>query len=95
MQLNKIYKIDQSQPDMNAPRDRNGPIKSSQQVFDRTHVDDELSFDQGLTMATYSFLILAFLGVVYGSDVIELTDSNFGSRIKSMDLALVEFFAPW
>ena len=48
-----------------------------------------------LKMATSSILILAFLGVVYGSDVIELTDTNFASRIKSMDLALVEFFAPW
>ena len=46
-------------------------------------------------MATSSILILAFLGVVHGSDVIELTDTNFASRIKSMDLALVEFFAPW
>ena len=80
---------------MNAPRGRNRPIKRGQQVFDWTHVHAEVSFDQGLTMATYSFLILAFLSVVYGSDVIELTDSNFGSRIKSMDLALVEFFAPW
>lgn len=46
-------------------------------------------------MAAMRFIILTFLGAVYGSDVIELTDSNFGSRIKSMDLALVEFFAPW
>lgn len=36
-----------------------------------------------------------FCGVVYSSDVIELTDSNFASRISSMDIALVEFFAPW
>lgn len=46
-------------------------------------------------MASMTVLFLAFLGVVYSSDVIELTDSNFGSRIKTMDLALVEFFAPW
>ena len=46
-------------------------------------------------MASTKLIFLALLSAVYGSDVIELTDSNFGSRIKSMDIALVEFFAPW
>lgn len=46
-------------------------------------------------MATYSVLLLLFATVVSSSDVIELTDSNFESRMKSMDLVLAEFFAPW
>jgi protein disulfide-isomerase A1 len=30
-----------------------------------------------------------------GSDVVDLTSSNFQSEVMSENLALVEFFAPW
>jgi protein disulfide-isomerase A1 len=30
-----------------------------------------------------------------GSDVVDLTASNFQSEVMSENLALVEFFAPW
>ena len=48
-----------------------------------------------VTMAVFGVVALLFVTVVSSSDVIELTDSNFESRISGMDLALVEFFAPW
>lgn len=48
-----------------------------------------------VTMAVFGVLVLLFVTVVSSSDVIELTDSNFESQISGMDLALVEFFAPW
>lgn len=37
----------------------------------------------------------ALLAVVAASDVIELKDSDFESRIGDYDIALVEFYAPW
>lgn len=43
-------------------------------------------------------LILAIARLAAASDVLELTDDNFESRISdtgSAGLMLVEFFAPW
>lgn len=41
-------------------------------------------------------LALALLaGCTRASDVLELTDDDFESRIGSHDMILVEFFAPW
>lgn len=41
--------------------------------------------------------LMAFMaaGCVLASDVIELKDSDFDSRIREHDIALVEFYAPW
>ena len=43
-----------------------------------------------------SFIALALLfSLAVASDVIELDDSNFKSGVADLDIALVEFFAPW
>lgn len=42
-----------------------------------------------------SVLLLAGLALAEDSDVVELTDDTFDSGMKGVDLALVEFFAPW
>ncbi|XP_062595206.1 protein disulfide-isomerase A3-like [Saccostrea cucullata] len=39
--------------------------------------------------------VLAFVSATLASDVLELTDSDFASKIAGLDLILVEFFAPW
>ncbi|XP_061576706.1 protein disulfide-isomerase A3 [Cololabis saira] len=45
---------------------------------------------------TLRWLLLAALaGLARGSDVLDLTDDDFDSRIGDHDLVLVEFFAPW
>lgn len=46
-------------------------------------------------MLFYTGLILAILGSVYSSDVIELEDSSFIAEVSRHDIVLVEFFAPW
>ena len=38
---------------------------------------------------------VAVCGVAVASDVLDLTTSNFESTLKNVDLALVEFYAPW
>ncbi|XP_041464470.1 protein disulfide-isomerase A3-like [Lytechinus variegatus] len=40
-------------------------------------------------------LLLLLFGVAYGSDVIELSDSDFDDHVQDAELILVEFFAPW
>ena len=40
-------------------------------------------------------LLLIAAGLVSASDVVDLTTANFDSTLKNIDLALVEFFAPW
>lgn len=40
-------------------------------------------------------LSMLALNVSCGSDVLEYTDANFDAKIRSHDIALVEFFAPW
>ncbi|XP_074650434.1 protein disulfide-isomerase A4-like [Tubulanus polymorphus] len=48
------------------------------------------------TVKMLTFLLISVAVVLTGaSDVIDLTDSDFASRIKEYDLALVDFFAPW
>jgi protein disulfide isomerase family A protein 3 len=42
-----------------------------------------------------ALMMMAALSVASASDVIELKDSDFESRIGSYDIALVEFYAPW
>lgn len=37
---------------------------------------------------------LALSGVL-SDDVLEFTDANFESKIQDLDVALVEFYAPW
>jgi protein disulfide isomerase family A protein 3 len=39
--------------------------------------------------------LLALVGLVFASDVLELHDSDFDSTIRQHDIALVEFYAPW
>jgi hypothetical protein len=42
--------------------------------------------------------LLIFLAAVIAvncEDLIELGDSDFNSRLKDMDLALIKFYAPW
>ena len=41
------------------------------------------------------FSILLLVGVALASDVVELTDKTFDDGLKGVDLALIEFFAPW
>lgn len=41
------------------------------------------------------FLLALIAAAVAASDVLDLTESNFDSSLKNVDLALVEFFAPW
>lgn len=44
----------------------------------------------------FKLLILSVcLGLALSSDVLELKDSDFDSRIREHDVALVEFYAPW
>jgi len=43
----------------------------------------------------YSILFLGLLSFASCSDVLEFTDSDFAGKIVNVDLALVEFFAPW
>lgn len=40
-------------------------------------------------------LIVAILGAVFCSDVLEFTDNDFQSKVADEDIILVEFFAPW
>lgn len=40
-------------------------------------------------------LIVAILGAVFCSDVLEFTDNDFKSKVADEDIILVEFFAPW
>ncbi|XP_052793206.1 protein disulfide-isomerase A3-like [Mya arenaria] len=42
-----------------------------------------------------SVAIFAFLSLASASDVLDLTDANFASKIADQDVVLVEFFAPW
>ena len=39
--------------------------------------------------------LLSVTALALASDVLEFTDSDFATRIKEHDVALVEFFAPW
>ena len=39
--------------------------------------------------------LLAVCALAAASDVLDLTSANFDSSLKNIDLALVEFFAPW
>lgn len=41
------------------------------------------------------FCLLSLTALAYASDVLEFTDSNFEDNIKPLNLALVEFYAPW
>ena len=42
-----------------------------------------------------AFCLLLLVALAAGSDVLELTDSDFASGIDGKDIMLVEFFAPW
>ncbi|PAA86459.1 hypothetical protein BOX15_Mlig005470g3 [Macrostomum lignano] len=45
---------------------------------------------------SFSFLVfVALASTTLASDVLEFTDANFDSRIKDLEIALVEFYAPW
>ncbi|EPB77716.1 hypothetical protein ANCCEY_03220 [Ancylostoma ceylanicum] len=46
-------------------------------------------------MRLVTFLVALVLGVSAGGDVLEYTDSNFDELIKSHEVALVKFYAPW
>jgi hypothetical protein len=39
--------------------------------------------------------LLSLTALSVASDVLELTDSDFATKIAQHDLILVEFFAPW
>lgn len=39
--------------------------------------------------------VLAFVTATLASDVLELTDSDFSTKVAEHELILVEFFAPW
>lgn len=41
------------------------------------------------------FAVIALLSLASASDVLEFDDSNFNDKIGTLDVALVEFFAPW
>ncbi len=49
----------------------------------------------------FLFVLAAFLNLISiffvtsSSDVLELTDSDFDTRIQSYEIALVKFYAPW
>jgi len=45
-------------------------------------------------LAKVGFL-LAFIGCAFASDVMDLSDSDFESKVKDQDIMLIEFFAPW
>lgn len=46
-------------------------------------------------MKLCAVLLLALCAVASASDVLDLTTDNFDSTLKDIDVALVEFFAPW
>eukprot|EP00054_Salpingoeca_dolichothecata_P014451 m.81694 g.81694 ORF g.81694 m.81694 type:complete len:489 (-) comp20997_c0_seq2:59-1525(-) len=46
-------------------------------------------------MKTVTLLVAAFCALTLADDVLDLTEANFDSTLKNVDLALVEFFAPW
>ena len=46
-------------------------------------------------MIISTILIPLFASAVFGSDVIELGDTNFDDGVKGEEIMLVEFFAPW
>ena len=39
--------------------------------------------------------LISVIGLTLASDVLELKDSDFDTRIREHDIALVEFYAPW
>ncbi|UYV80088.1 PDIA3 [Cordylochernes scorpioides] len=41
------------------------------------------------------FILFFIFGLAFSSDVIDLSGSDFDERIKELDTALVEFYAPW
>jgi len=43
-------------------------------------------------LVPFAFLLISS---AFGSDVLELTDSNFQDGVKDKEIILVEFFAPW
>ncbi len=40
-------------------------------------------------------VLCGLLALSLASDVVELGDSDFSSRMEDFDLALVKFYAPW
>ena len=46
-------------------------------------------------MIKYILLPLLLVNIALASDVLEFHDSDFETKIKDHDVALVEFFAPW
>ena len=40
-------------------------------------------------------LISLFMGLAFGSDVMDLSGGLFDAEIGNHDIMLVEFFAPW
>ena len=53
------------------------------------------SFERIIKMLPSLGLILFLAASAFGSDVIELTDSDFKEKTKDEAVMLVEFFAPW
>nr|UMA83671.1 venom-related protein disulfide isomerase [Conus judaeus]DAZ87009.1 TPA_inf: venom-related protein PDI [Conus judaeus] len=53
------------------------------------------AFTSPATMRRALILFSCIVLAVQASDVLEFTDSNFESKIKELDVALVEFYAPW
>lgn len=45
--------------------------------------------------ASVLFVMVYTAGMTWASDVIELKDSNFQSKVDPHDVILVEFYAPW
>ena len=43
----------------------------------------------------FYLVALAFVNVAFANDVIELHDSDFDTKIRSYEVALVKFYAPW
>lgn len=40
-------------------------------------------------------LVLQLISLAIASDVLEYKDSDFDTKIRQHDIALVEFYAPW
>ena len=63
-------------------------------IFDRRQ-DCQISFQKFALIMLRTACLLVAIAAAYASDVVELGDSDFESRLAGFDIALVKFYAPW
>lgn len=67
----------------------------------RSQTDDRVEYNSLFIVVIFSDILLVALAnsavAIYpsNSDVIELTDDNFNQVLQSVEIWVVEFYAPW